>query len=55
MTAQRSFDSQSFMDNIIGPLVGQVFPKGRNPHARPLYPVSREIGRHRSNMIKKFA
>jgi hypothetical protein len=34
MTSQRSCDSQSFLDNIVIPLVKKVFPKGRNPHAR---------------------
>jgi histone-lysine N-methyltransferase SETMAR len=37
MSSQCSFDSQYFVDNIMVSLVQKVFPKGRNPHARPLH------------------
>jgi hypothetical protein len=37
MTSQRSFDSQSFLDNIMVPVVQKVFPKERNPHGRRVH------------------
>jgi histone-lysine N-methyltransferase SETMAR len=54
MTSQRSFDSQYFLDDIMLPLVGKVFPKGRNPHPRRLHLHLDNYRVHFSRVAEQF-
>jgi histone-lysine N-methyltransferase SETMAR len=54
MTSQPSFDSQSFVDNLMVSLVEKVFPKGRNPHARRLHLHLDNCQVHFSRVTEQF-
>jgi hypothetical protein len=54
MTSQHSFDSQYFVDHVKIPLVGKVFPNGRNSHARRLSLHLDNCGVHFSKVTERF-